>query len=273
MLKVENLSVSLNNTLILQNISYHFENNKVYGLLGPNGAGKSTFFKAILNVINYSGSISLPSYHIGHLIEAPAFYANLSCFQNLKLHSKYLNIACDIDEYLSIVQLQEAKYKKYKNLSMGMKQRLGIAKTLIGNSNLILLDEPTNGLDPSGIKDIRNIILDRVKSNHRTSIISSHILQEVVTFTDVFIFIKNGKLVTHLKNTGKYYSILEFNQKMNIENNYKNREYSIVKFNSSYYVVGDYEWLKNYDSSITKMTIEDIYLWLMEHEIEEAYLK
>lgn len=184
-----------------------------------------------------------------------------------------MNIACDIDEYLSIVQLQEAKYKKYKNLSMGMKQRLGIAKTLIGNSNLILLDEPTNGLDPSGIKDIRNIILDRVKSNHRTSIISSHILQEVVTFTDVFIFIKNGKLVTHLKNTGKYYSILEFNQKMNIENNYKSREYSIVKFNSSYYVVGDYEWLKNYDSSITKMTIEDIYLWLMEHEIEEAYLK
>ncbi|WP_167797474.1 ATP-binding cassette domain-containing protein [Staphylococcus croceilyticus] len=257
----------------MQNISYHYENNKVYGLLGPNGAGKSTFFKAILNVINYSGNISLPSHHIGQLVEAPAFYANLSCFQNLKLHSNYLNFACDIDNYLSIVHLQDAKYKKFKDLSMGMKQRLGIAKTLIGNSNLILLDEPTNGLDPSGIKDIRNIILEKVKSDDRTSIISSHILQEVATFTDVFIFIKGGQLVTHLKNTSNYYSILELDKMTDAENTFNNHEYSIVKFNSLYYIVGDYKWLKNYDSSITKMTIEDIYLWLMEHKIEEAYLK
>ncbi|PNZ31886.1 ABC transporter ATP-binding protein, partial [Staphylococcus felis] len=98
---------------------------------------------------------------------------------------------------------------------MGMKQRLGIAKTLIGNSSLILLDEPSNGLDPMGIKDIRNIILKEVKKEQRITIVSSHHLNELSEFTDIFVFIQNGKIVSHLKNSKNYYSLIEISEDIN----------------------------------------------------------
>ena len=122
----------------------------------------------------------------------PAFYANLTCLENLKLHANYIDVHYDdLEKYLSLVNLEDAKNKKFKNLSMGMKQRLGISKTLVGNSDIVLLDEPTNGLDPMGIMDIRNIILNEVKSKHRITIVSSHILKELTEFTDIYLFIKN----------------------------------------------------------------------------------
>ncbi|MGV2929286.1 ATP-binding cassette domain-containing protein [Macrococcus capreoli] len=272
MLKIKNVVVSLNNNKILNNVDYLFHNNKVYGLLGPNGAGKTTLFKSILGVIDFHGEISMSSKHIGHLIEYPAFYSNLSCEENLKLHARYIGIKdIDVDYLLKTVNLQEAKKKKFKNLSMGMKQRLGIAKTLIGNSDLVLLDEPSNGLDPFGIKDIRDIILNEVKENNRITIVSSHILQEISEFTDIFVFIKEGRIISHLKNTMNY-SMLEINSISDIPFKTSN-EYSIIKSNDRYYIIGNYDDIKNYDTNIKMMSLEDIYLTIMQLEIEEVHLK
>ncbi|MCO4346593.1 ABC transporter ATP-binding protein [Staphylococcus agnetis] len=272
MLTFKNVFVSLNNNTILENVNYKFKKNTIYGLLGPNGAGKTTLFKSILGVIKYSGSIEVASSNIGHLIEYPAFYGNLTCEENLNMHAKYMgHNNPNTDQLLSKVDLLEMKNKKFKNLSMGMKQRLGIARSLIGNSDLILLDEPSNGLDPFGIKDIRNIILNDVKKKNRITIVSSHILQEISEFTDIFIFIKNGRIISHLKNTGNYAMIKTADlNKINIT---QKNEFSIIKSYDDYYIIGDYNNLVLYDKSIEKMTIEDIYISVMKIDIEEVFLK
>ncbi|REH79934.1 ABC transporter ATP-binding protein [Staphylococcus felis] len=274
MLSIKNLSVDFKNTNILTNINYDFKENSIYGLLGPNGAGKTTLFKSILKVIDYSGDISSSIHNIGHLIDYPAFYSNLTCKENLDLHAKYIGVKdLNIDRLLSTVNLQEAKNKKFKNLSMGMKQRLGIAKTLIGNSSLILLDEPSNGLDPMGIKDIRNIILKEVKKEQRITIVSSHHLNELSEFTDIFVFIQNGKIVSHLKNSKNYYSLIEISEDINHLDFTSHNEYSIIKSNGNYYILADYNDLIKYYSHASKMNLEDIYLKIMDMNIEEAYLK
>ncbi|MRW78853.1 ATP-binding cassette domain-containing protein, partial [Staphylococcus aureus] len=230
MLTFKDVFVSLNDNRILEGVNYKFKKNTIYGLLGPNGAGKTTFFKSILGVIKYSGSIEITSSNIGHLIEYPAFYANLTCEENLNMHAKYIgHINLDVDQLLLKVDLLEVKNKKFKNLSMGMKQRLGIARSLIGNSDLILLDEPSNGLDPFGIKDIRNIILNDVKKKNRITIVSSHILHEISEFTDIFIFIKDGRIISHLKNTGCY-SMIKTKDLHSINIKQKD-EFSVIKGN------------------------------------------
>lgn len=275
MLKIDSLSVNLKNNNILKDINYKFIENTVYGLLGPNGAGKTTLFKSILEVIDYSGKIEFQkNKNIGHLIDYPAFYANLTCEENLILHARYLGInTLHIDKLLSIVNLNSARNKKFKNLSMGMKQRLGIAKTLIGNSNLILLDEPSNGLDPMGIKDIRDIIISEIKNEKRVTIVSSHILRELSEFTDVFLFIQNGKLIAHLRNNKRHYSLVEINDRT-INLDFKiNNEYSIIKSSGRFYILGDYNELVKYYNNAKKMTLEEVYLKIMSMKVEEAYLK
>ncbi|WP_220473113.1 ATP-binding cassette domain-containing protein, partial [Staphylococcus gallinarum] len=267
-------SVTLKNTNILHNINYNFKKNNIYGLLGPNGAGKTTLFKAILEVIDYSGEIVSRNNEIGHLIESPAFYSNLTCEENLHLHATYIGInKLNIDKLLETVNLKEAKKKKFKNLSMGMKQRLGIAKTLIGSANTILLDEPSNGLDPMGIKDIRDILLNEVKDENRITIVSSHILRELSEFTDIFVFIKDGKIIAHLKNSNNYYSIIEIKNTNDYSNFNSSNEYSIIKSNGKQYILGNYDDLAKFFDIPKKMNLEDVYLKIMNMHIEEAYLK
>lgn len=274
MLNIEELSVTLKNTNILHNINYNFKKNNIYGLLGPNGAGKTTLFKAILEVIDYSGEIVSRNNEIGHLIESPAFYSNLTCEENLHLHATYIGInKLNIDKLLETVNLKEAKKKKFKNLSMGMKQRLGIAKTLIGSANTILLDEPSNGLDPMGIKDIRDILLNEVKDENRITIVSSHILRELSEFTDIFVFIKDGKIIAHLKNSNNYYSIIEIKNTNDYSNFNSSNEYSIIKSNGKQYILGNYDDLAKFFDIPKKMNLEDVYLKIMNMHIEEAYLK
>ncbi|MCC9117622.1 ATP-binding cassette domain-containing protein [Staphylococcus capitis] len=274
MLTLANVSFNKKKQKILQNINYSFKENKIYGLLGPNGSGKTTLFKSILGVINYTGEIYKSSNKLGHLIDYPAFYANLTCLENLKLHANYIDVHYDdLEKYLSLVNLEDAKNKKFKNLSMGMKQRLGISKTLVGNSDIVLLDEPTNGLDPMGIMDIRNIILNEVKSKHRITIVSSHILKELTEFTDIYLFIKNGKIIAHLKNSDGYYGLL----KIKSDDIYKDFnfsfEYSIIQTSKENYILGSYNDLVKLDKKVKKNNLEDIYLNIMNLDIEEVFLK
>lgn len=278
MIKVKNISVSTKDQLILKDISYTFEDGKIYGLLGPNGAGKTTLFKSMINVVEYSGEIenSHSRNNIGHLIEYPAFYDNLSCYDNLKLHASYKKSNSDnILNFLEMVGLKEAKGKKFKTLSMGMKQRLGIARSLMGSPKTVLLDEPSNGLDPSGIRDIRHIISNYVNINNRTTIISSHILKEIEEFTDVFVFINNGKIIANIKNTHTSYACLKCKElPINFSQNKDFQGELSILFDGEYYnIIGEYQYVSNLEAKVAKLNLEDLYLKIMELPVEEVYLK
>ncbi|MDS4004948.1 ABC transporter ATP-binding protein [Staphylococcus caprae] len=281
MISIKNLTVKNKSQSILNNINYEFDDGKVYGLLGPNGSGKTTLFKTIINVINYSGEINkgFNSNDIGHLIEYPAFYNNINCLDNLKLHSIYKGQAnVDLKKYLEMVNLDKAEQKKFKQLSMGMKQRLGIARSLIGNPKAIILDEPSNGLDPIGIKDMREIISKNVKSENRTTIISSHILKEIIEFADILLFIKDGKIVANIKNNHTDYGLIKTDlskvSKQSDSAQYSG-EYTILSDDSYSYIIGDYKNLKNQkiDADIQKLNLEDLYLKIMSINAKEVLLK
>lgn len=185
------------------NVSINVRKNTIYGLLGPNGAGKSTLLKMITGMINpTSGEIYFNGkmwerkklVQIGALIEAPPLYDNLTACENLKVRTLLYRLPDSrIEEVLKIVNLTNTGKKKAGQFSMGMKQRLGIALALVNHPSLLILDEPTNGLDPIGIQDLRELILSFPKKGI-TVILSSHILSEVQQTADDIGIIANGKL-------------------------------------------------------------------------------
>ena len=187
----------------VNNISISVKKDSIYGLLGPNGAGKSTFLKMITGILKPTrGEIIFNNQiwsrndliNIGALIESPPLYENLTARENLKVRSILLDIPdTRIDEVLKIVDLRNTNKKKAGQFSMGMKQRLGIALALLNNPKLLILDEPTNGLDPIGIQELRDLILT-FPSKGITVILSSHILSEVKQIADHIGIINNGIL-------------------------------------------------------------------------------
>ncbi|APH20350.1 lantibiotic protection ABC transporter ATP-binding protein [Clostridium botulinum] len=187
----------------VNNISITVRENSVYGLLGPNGAGKSTMLKMLTGMLRpTSGKIIFDKHHwtrkdlvsIGALIEAPPLYENLTARENLKVRTTLLGLKDSrIDEVLKIVDLTNTGKKTAGKFSMGMKQRLGIAIALINNPKLLILDEPTNGLDPIGIQELRELIRSFPKQGI-TVILSSHILAEVQLIADHIGIISNGIL-------------------------------------------------------------------------------
>ena len=208
-LETKNLSKQFKNTLALDKVSIHINEGKVYGLLGPNGAGKSTFLKLITQIIKpTSGQIFYKDHQIsqkdlaeiGSIIENPAIYPNLTAYENLKVLTTLLNIEEEkINEVLKMVSLTNTGNKLTREFSLGMKQRLGIAMALINNPKLLILDEPTNGLDPMGIAELRELIKS-FTNDGITVLISSHILSEVDQVADKVGIIVNGKLAYEGQN-------------------------------------------------------------------------
>ena len=202
-LETENLSKSFGRQIAVNNVSLQIRENCVYGLLGPNGAGKSTTLKMITGMLHKSsGEIFFDEHpwsrndleQIGALIELPPLYENLTARENLKVRTMLLGLPdLRIDEVLEIVDLSKTGKKKSGQFSMGMKQRLGIAVALLNNPKLLILDEPTNGLDPLGIQELRELIRSFPKQGI-TVILSSHILAEVEQIADYIGIIDNGKL-------------------------------------------------------------------------------
>ena len=202
-LQTKNLCKFYKNQKAVNNISISVKRNSIYGLLGPNGAGKSTFLKMITGILHpTSGQITFDNHiwsrndlvNIGALIESPPLYENLTARENLKVRSILLGIPdTRIDEVLKIVGLTNTGKKKSSQFSMGMKQRLGIAIALLNNPKLLILDEPTNGLDPIGIQELRDLIRT-FPSQGITVILSSHILSEVKQIADHIGIINNGIL-------------------------------------------------------------------------------
>lgn len=202
-LQTNKLSKSFGKQLAVDNVSLKVKTNTIYGLLGPNGAGKSTTLKLLTGLLHpTSGEIIFNGHpwsrkdlkDIGVLIESPALYGNLTAYENLLVHTKVLHLPeSRIQEVLKIVGLENTGKKKVSQFSFGMKQRLGIAKALLNHPKLLILDEPTNGLDPLGIQELRKLIRS-FPSQGMTVILSSHILSEVAQLADHIGIIHHGKL-------------------------------------------------------------------------------
>ena len=202
-LKTNNLCKDFKKQKAVNNVSITVRENSIYGLLGPNGAGKSTTLKMITGMLRpTSGKVLFNGQEwnrkdleqIGALIETPPLYENLSAVENLEVRAKLLNIPkTRIDKVLKMVDLQNTGRKKAGQFSMGMKQRLGIAIALLNSPKLLILDEPTNGLDPIGIQELRSLIRS-FPSKGITVILSSHILSEVQLIADDIGIISNGIL-------------------------------------------------------------------------------
>lgn len=202
-LETKNLCKNFKEDEVIKNVSLHIRRNTIYGLLGPNGAGKSTILKMITGMLHLtSGEIIFDNHtftrkdlhSIGSIIESAPLYENLDARDNLRVRTIALGIPeSRIDEVLEIVDLKNTGKKKAGHFSMGMKQRLGIAIALLNNPKLLILDEPTNGLDPFGIKELRNLIKS-FPSKGITVIISSHILSEIQLVADEIGIICGGVL-------------------------------------------------------------------------------
>ncbi|KLU74534.1 lantibiotic protection ABC transporter ATP-binding protein [Clostridium botulinum] len=202
-LETKNLTKKFKNQRAVDCINLKIKKGSIYGFLGPHGAGKSTTLKMITGllyptegeiIINGSKWTRHCLKDIGVLIESPAFYGNLTARENLKVHTTLLNLPDKrIDEVLSIVNLKNTGNKKSSEFSLGMKQRLGIAIALLNSPKLLILDEPTNGLDPLGIQELRDLIKS-LKNKGITIIFSSHILSEVSEVAEYIGIIYEGKL-------------------------------------------------------------------------------
>lgn len=203
-LETENLSKQYGEQMAVRNVSLQIERGSIYGLLGPNGAGKSTLLKMLVGLLRPTGGRIILDGRpwqkeslskIGSLIESPALYGNLTAEENLLVHTRLLKIPkTKITEVLETVNLKNTGKKRVSQFSMGMKQRLGIAAALLNDPELLILDEPTNGLDPFGIQELRELIIS-FSEKGMTVILSSHILSEVAQVADTIGIISGGKLL------------------------------------------------------------------------------
>ncbi len=198
-LQITNLTKSYGETIVLDNVNLSIDSGEIVGLLGRNGAGKSTLMKCIVGLVRKDyGKIKfngVVSNKFGYLIEYPAFYPNLSAYDNLKIFASILNV-CDkrIKDIIDIVGLTKHGDKIFANYSLGMKQRLGLGRVLLTDPDLLILDEPFNGLDPSGVIEIRGLLKELAKSG-KSILISSHNLPEIERIVDQINLIHNTKIV------------------------------------------------------------------------------
>ena len=228
-LKCENLTKKFGKKQILNDVSFAMQEGDILGFIGPNGAGKTTTIKLILGLQSITeGKVSINGYDIekqftkaigkvGAIVENPDLYMYLSGYENLKLIANlYPGIeAPRIDEVVKLVKLENRIKDKVSKYSLGMRQRLGIAQAILHKPNLLILDEPTNGLDPEGMKEMRELLLDLAKKEKMAILISSHNLAELDNLCNKVCIIKNGKIIETSdilgikKEAGKQFKIFE----------------------------------------------------------------
>lgn len=209
LVRTHHLSKTFQGKEVVSNVNMNIRQGEIYGFLGPNGAGKTTIMKMITNLIKptigqielFGETLAPDSYHLlsrmGTIIEYPVFYDKLSARDNLELHCAYMGYhnMHSIDEALELVKLHHVGNKSVKDFSLGMKQRLGIARAISTKPELLMFDEPINGLDPIGIKEIRDLLLMLSKQYGTTILISSHLLGEIELVADTIGVINHGRLI------------------------------------------------------------------------------
>lgn len=227
-LEVDRLSKQIGKRKIVDRLSFHIKKGQIVGLLGPNGAGKTTTIRMIVGLIGMTeGDVRIQGYsvrnsfskaisYVGGIIENPEFYSYMSGYDNLKQYQRMGKGLTEsrIKEVLNLMGLQEAMHKKVKTYSLGMRQRLGIAQALLHKPSILILDEPTNGLDPAGIREMRDYLKKAAKEEGLAVLVSSHLLSEIELMCNEVVVIQQGKLVT-VKQLGDNAQVKE-NVKLNL---------------------------------------------------------
>ncbi len=221
-LSIKNLNKKFGNLHAVKNVSFEIEKGNVYGILGPNGSGKSTTLGFVLNVVNktsgdyawFGGTVATHEAlkKVGAIIERPNFYPYMSAKENLELVCKIKGIPyTKVQEKLELVGLWERKDSNFKTFSLGMKQRLAIASALLNDPEILILDEPTNGLDPQGIHQIRDLIR-QIAQNGTTILLASHLLDEVEKVCSHVVVLRKGEIlycgsVNNMANGNNFYEL------------------------------------------------------------------
>lgn len=239
-LECNNLVKKMNRKEVIHNISFKINEGDIMGFIGPNGAGKSTTIKLILGLYKIDkGTVKICNYslkdnfvkaisNVGAIIENPDMYMYMSGYDNLKIAASIYNVNKDrLHQIIKLVNLENRIHDKVSKYSLGMKQRLGIAQAIIHNPKLLILDEPTNGLDPEGIKELK-ILLKKLASKGMAIIVSSHILSELESFCNKVCIINKGKVlnyadINNLYNLSNNSYVLELDR-VNLNNCLKNYE-------------------------------------------------
>ena len=240
-LELKNVSKSFGKRKVIDNLNLEVQEGEIYGFLGPNGSGKTTTIKMILKLISSdSGEIKVNGYDttkefekamecIGAIVENPDLYKYMSGIDNLRLHARIRNIdEKRIEEVLELVELKGREKDKVGKYSLGMKQRLGLALTLLHKPKVLILDEPTNGLDPAGIKKLRDILKEISHQEGVAVFVSSHILSEIQLMCDKVAVLDNGKIVK-VENITNIDDNEETVETVEIKANYLEKAQSIIK--------------------------------------------
>ncbi|MBS1502676.1 MAG: ATP-binding cassette domain-containing protein [Bacteroidetes bacterium] len=248
----QGLSFNFGNQQVVKSLSLQVPEGSIYGFLGPNGAGKTTTIKLLLNLLKtdqgsirifgkdlVANRISILS-QIGSLIEQPAIYSHLSGRENLVNRALLLQVPeSRVDEMLTLVRLKEAANKKAGKYSLGMKQRLGIALALLPDPQLLILDEPTNGLDPNGIIEVRELLIRLVSQHKKTVFVSSHLLAEVERMATHVGIIDKGELlfqgsIKDLEAISQPQVQLEVNNTVDVANFLKKHGFTVTDINEDH---------------------------------------
>ena len=285
LLECQDLCKSFGKKQILKNVSFEHDEGDILAFIGPNGSGKTTTIKLILGLQGIDkGSVNINSFDIkkdfvkaiekvGAIVENPDTYMYLSGWDNLKLTANmYKNISDEaIKDIVKLVDLETRIHDKVSKYSLGMRQRLGIARALINKPNILILDEPTNGLDPEGIKDLRNL-LKKLAKEGMGILISSHNLAELESFCNKVLIIDNGTIIetSEVKefknNDNKYVFTVSSTEKLDFEGIY---EVSKTKFSFN----GDKESIAKIVKKLVKENIDVYEVKMQELTLEEAFLK
>lgn len=235
-LEIKNISKKIGKKEILKDISLNVKEGEIFGFVGPNGAGKTTLIKTMLGLYKQDkGTITINGYsinkdfekameNIGAIIENPEMYDYLTGMDNLKLYKMIGTSNEDIQNTIKTVKLENRINNKVKTYSLGMRQRLGLAQALISKPKLLILDEPTNGLDPIGIKELRELLKKLSKENNISVFVSSHILSEIELMCDRIAIIDNGSII-EIKDLKEKESENKINILLEVQNNEETSKY------------------------------------------------
>ena len=277
-LQTYQLTKTIDGKELVKNVDIHVKKGEIYGFLGPNGAGKTSVMKMITNLWKpTAGTIELfgekltpTSYEVlkrmGSIIEFPYFYDHMSGKENLQLHCEYMGyyMPGSVEQTLAMLGLSEAAEKTVKNYSLGMKQRLGIARAILCRPELLVLDEPTNGLDPAGMKQIRDLLQMLCKEYGMTIFISSHILSEVESIADTIGVIHHGKMMQEISMQEISERNTEYIE-LAVEDTKKAAYVLAEKLQVNNFKVFDEQYIRIYD---TRVTTTDIARALTSQEID-----
>ncbi|MGN6641128.1 MAG: ABC transporter ATP-binding protein [Mucilaginibacter sp.] len=251
-IETQGLSFSFGSQQVVKSLSLQVPEGSIYGFLGPNGAGKTTTIKLLLNLLKTDqGSIRIFNQdleahrisilsQIGSLIEQPAIYGHLSGKENMMNRALLLQVTeSRVDEMLALVHLKDAANKKAGKYSLGMKQRLGIALALLSDPKLLILDEPTNGLDPNGIIEIRELLIRLVSKYNKTVFVSSHLLAEVERMATHVGIIDKGEMlfqgsIADLQAISQPQIYIEVNNTVDVANFLKKKGFTITEINDDH---------------------------------------